>query len=247
MFSAFIVHKIPPHLAKDEFERKLEALVDEALPLPIVQKNLVKVEMIIQNEIADDHVGNFGFPPREEIVLVVLHSETREHLVELFEDPEVRKTFEKGKEWGLHSSSSAFSADLTPKIDNPAPENAVHLICLYNVPSTVSSDAHDQSFHQFMDGFVDVPACRKHFVRSEVWQSNNLLDDHIRGFGYSPAGPTFIHHAKLTDWDSALEMLKDPAAHTSVLDAGNNGEYFDLKKNAYVFSFHVVTKIDKST
>jgi hypothetical protein len=40
------MHKIPPHLSKTEFETKLEALFDETLQLPLVQKNLLKVEMV---------------------------------------------------------------------------------------------------------------------------------------------------------------------------------------------------------
>jgi hypothetical protein len=117
----------------------------------------------------------------------------------------------KSKEFELHGSSYAFSADVFAKIDNPKPQDGAHMICVYNVSSR--NDA--QEFHKFMGNFVQVPACRKHFVRSEVvsllpwrtlrglqtvrfqWQSNDVLEDHIRAFGYSPAEPTFIHHAKL--------------------------------------------------
>jgi hypothetical protein len=41
-----IVHKVPPHLTKHEFEGKLEALLDEVVLLPVVQKNVLKVEMV---------------------------------------------------------------------------------------------------------------------------------------------------------------------------------------------------------
>jgi hypothetical protein len=41
-----IVHKVPPHLAKHEFEGKLEALLDEVALLPVVQKNVLKLEMV---------------------------------------------------------------------------------------------------------------------------------------------------------------------------------------------------------
>jgi hypothetical protein len=40
------MHKIPPHLSKTEFETKLEALLDEALQLPLVQQNLLKLELV---------------------------------------------------------------------------------------------------------------------------------------------------------------------------------------------------------
>jgi hypothetical protein len=41
-----VMHKIPPYLSKNEFETKLEALIDNALQLPLVQENLFKVEMV---------------------------------------------------------------------------------------------------------------------------------------------------------------------------------------------------------
>jgi hypothetical protein len=40
------MHKIPPHLSKTEFETKLEALLDEALQLPLVQQSLLKLELV---------------------------------------------------------------------------------------------------------------------------------------------------------------------------------------------------------
>jgi hypothetical protein len=45
-FHFMVMHKIPPHLSKTEFETKLEALIDEALQLPSIQKNLLKIEMV---------------------------------------------------------------------------------------------------------------------------------------------------------------------------------------------------------
>jgi hypothetical protein len=41
-----IIHKIPPGISKEEFESKFEPLVDEAVQLPVVKKNLTKVELV---------------------------------------------------------------------------------------------------------------------------------------------------------------------------------------------------------
>ncbi|KAF8209070.1 hypothetical protein K438DRAFT_2012390 [Mycena galopus ATCC 62051] len=245
MFHVFIVHKIPSHSSKDEFEAKVEALVDEALLLPVVKNNLVKCEMIFQNDMADEHVGAFGFPLREPLVFVTLHSETPDALFEVLAAPEVRKIFAKGREWGLHDCSSGFSATVATKVDGPTPPNSLHLICVYNVPPELSTDEHNKKLEDFIDSFVEVLAVKKNWARFEMWQSNNLLEDHVQAFGYSASGPTFIHHARLENLDNALEMLKDPAAHKSVHESGNNGEHFDLKKNGYVFSGRVVTKIGR--
>ncbi|KAJ7910311.1 hypothetical protein B0H13DRAFT_1876846 [Mycena leptocephala] len=94
-FHVMGMHKIPPHLSKDEFETKLEALIDEAVKLPLVQRNLLKVEMvrcilifshptsrkfgdqIFQTDLMDEHVKPFGFPPREDVVFVEVQCEGR--------------------------------------------------------------------------------------------------------------------------------------------------------------------------
>ncbi|KAF7342588.1 hypothetical protein MSAN_02015500 [Mycena sanguinolenta] len=191
MFHAWIIHKAPHHLSKADFEAKMEALVDRAALLPIVQKNLVKLEMIFQNDAADDHIGAYGFPPKEPVVFDVLHSETPEQIYEIFAAAEVRELFAEGREWGLQSISSGFSASLDIKVDNPAPKDGAHLFVVYHVPPTLSSEEHDKRCHEFVESFVEIPACRKHLVRFEEWQSNNLLDNHMEAFGYSAAGPTF--------------------------------------------------------
>ncbi|KAJ7230348.1 hypothetical protein GGX14DRAFT_582910 [Mycena pura] len=247
MFHVMFIHKVPPGLSKDEFEFQLESLVDGMVQLPVVKKNLVKLDLIIQNEKVDEHTPKFGFQTREHVVFVAAQSETQEQFFEVLADPEVRKLVEKGKEFGLHSSTYAFSADVDAKIDNPAPEGNAHMICVYNVPSDTSDEKHDNTYHEWLENtFIRVPAVKKHFVRLEVWQSNNVLDDHIRAFGYSPAGPLFWHHARLDSWDSTFEMMTDSDAHNSVLESGNDGKDFALRQNGYVCACHVVTKLDKS-
>jgi hypothetical protein len=75
----------------------------------------------------------------------------------------------KGKEFGLHDSTYAFSADVDAKIDNPAPQDGAHMICVYNVPAHASSQKHDKIYHEYLNNdFIRVPAVKKHFVRFEV-------------------------------------------------------------------------------
>ncbi|KAJ7289829.1 hypothetical protein C8J57DRAFT_1278491 [Mycena rebaudengoi] len=241
-----IMHKIPPHIARHEFEGKLEALIDEVALLPVVKKNVHKVEMFFQEDGVDEHVKAFGFPPREPVVFVAIHCETADHFLATMAAPEFLEAYQKRKELGLQTYSSAFSAKVVAKIDNPAPQDAAHLVCVYNVPSHISSLPHDQKFEDFIDDFLSVPAVRKNFVRFEMWQPNNMLDDHIRAFGYPEATPTFIHHARLENWDSVEEMMTDAAARQNVLDAGDDGKHFNLKTDGYVFHARLLTKIDNS-
>ncbi|KAJ7896564.1 hypothetical protein B0H13DRAFT_2338295 [Mycena leptocephala] len=173
--------------------------------------------------------------------------QTVDHLIALLGDPETRQVIEKGKELGPPSGSYFFAADVVAKHDNPAPRDAAHLFCVYNVPPHVSSRKfeHDQNFEEFIDNFLAVPKVKKNFVRFEMWKHNNMVDDHIRALGYAEAGPIFIHHAIVENWDSALEMMEDPEAQQFVMNAGNAGRDFDLKTDGYVFHGRVVTKVDK--
>ncbi|KAJ6562218.1 hypothetical protein B0H19DRAFT_1233922, partial [Mycena capillaripes] len=210
-FYVIIIHKVPQHLSKKEFEDKVEAIVDAAVLVPLVQKNLLKVEMIFQTGKLDDHVEAFGFPPRENAVLLALQSETADQFSAVLKDPEVLEVFKKGKEFGLHNGSFGLAADVVPKIDNPTPRDRIHLICVYKASPNVSPD-HDQKFDAMLDNFVALPGLQKNVVNFEMWRNNKSLDDHIRAFGYSAAGSTFVQRADIANWDDALEFMKDVEA-----------------------------------
>jgi hypothetical protein len=47
-FHAFGIHKVPPGLSEKDFEAKLEAVVDRLLVLPLLQRNMPKLEMVRQ-------------------------------------------------------------------------------------------------------------------------------------------------------------------------------------------------------
>ncbi|KAJ7265240.1 hypothetical protein C8J57DRAFT_1511799 [Mycena rebaudengoi] len=193
-----IMHKIPRTLRGMSSRGKLEALIDEVALLPVVKKNIAVDGQFFQEDGVDEHVKAFGFPPREPVVFVAIHCETADHFLEwTMAAPEFLEAYQNRKELGLQTYSSAFSAKVVAKIDNPAPQDAAHLVCVYNVPPHISSLPHDQKFEDFIDDFLSVPAVWKNFVRFEIWQPNNMLDDHIRAFGYPEATPTFIHHARL--------------------------------------------------
>ncbi|KAJ7925451.1 hypothetical protein B0H13DRAFT_2314461 [Mycena leptocephala] len=234
-FHVMGMHKIPPHLSKDEFETKLEALIDEAVKLPLVQRNLLKVEVIFQTDLMDEHVKAFGFPPREDVVFVEVQCETVENVLALVGDAEVQKLVGNGQAFALHSNSYGFSAD-----------EAVHLICVYNVPPHLSTTQHDQKFEAFIDNFVAIPAVRKNYKRFEMALEAQYYAGRPRSHVWLLSSGAYICTSRLENWNNALEMMTDPEAQQFVFNAGNDGEDFDLKKHGYVFTGRVVTKIDKA-
>ncbi|KAK6988596.1 hypothetical protein R3P38DRAFT_3331936 [Favolaschia claudopus] len=233
IFHGFSMHRPPPYLSVDEFGCKVEALMDEVIGLPVVQANLVKLDIIFQTDIVGDRLtAAFGFPPREPAIFIVVQSE-------ILAAPEVRNVMAKGKEFGFYEGSSASATDLSSKVEAAVPEDGIHLFCVYNVPPELSAtEEHGPHFEAFIDDFLRVPAVKKIFLRFWKWQYNDSLDDNVRDFGYS-AGRTLLCYA-------VLEMMGDPIAQRFVLNSGAGGKHFDLKKHGYVFVGNVVKKLDKA-
>ncbi|KAK6987665.1 hypothetical protein R3P38DRAFT_3332491 [Favolaschia claudopus] len=231
LFHALFMHKVPDSMSTDDFERKLEGLIDELVTLPVVQQNLVKLNMILQNDKADEGRAAFGFPPREHAVYITAQSKVLASL-------EVRKVFDKAKDFELHSFTFGSSSSLSIYIDSPMPKNGVHLFCVYNLPFELSvTGEHNRSWDSFIDNFVRLPVVQDNFSKFEIWHYNDSLDDSVRDFGYTK-GRTILCH-------DVYELMTDPVAHELVLNSGDGGKQFDLKTHGYLFSARVVTKLDK--
>ncbi|KAK6978244.1 hypothetical protein R3P38DRAFT_500566 [Favolaschia claudopus] len=240
------MHKVPDSMSTDDFERKLEALIDEMVILPVVQENLFKLEMILQNDKVDDGCAAFGLPPREQAVFVIAQSKSIDQLRAVLAAPEVRKVYDKGKEFGLHSSTFGSAASLSIYIDSPMPKNAMHLFCVYNVPFELSvSEAHGRSWDVLIDNFVGLPVVQENFSKFEIWHHNDKLDDSVRDFGYTQGRMILCHDVYETE-ERMAKLMTDPVAQELILNSGDGGKQLDLKTHCYVFSGKVVTKVDKS-
>ncbi|KAJ7776248.1 hypothetical protein B0H16DRAFT_1506041 [Mycena metata] len=109
-FRAIATHKVPPHLSKEKFEGKVEALVDDVVALLSAQRHLLKLELLFWNKSVEDALQSLGFPPAEPHVITVAESETLEHLAELLRDEEVQRLAENAKD--LLNGASAWAADV---------------------------------------------------------------------------------------------------------------------------------------
>ncbi|KAK6981094.1 hypothetical protein R3P38DRAFT_2808378 [Favolaschia claudopus] len=235
---ALFMHKVPDSMSTDDFERKLEALIDEIVILPVVQENLVKLEMILQNNKVDDGCAAFGLPPREHAVFVMAQSK-------VLAASEVRNVYDQGKEFGLHGSSFGSAASLSIYIDSPMPKNGVHLFCVYNVPFELAiNEAHGRSWDVLIDNFVQLPVVQENFSKFEIWHYNDTFDDSVRDLGYTQ-GRTILCHDVFETEERMAKLMTDPVAQELVLNSGDGGKQLDLKTHCYVFSGKVVTKVDK--
>ncbi|KAJ7738326.1 hypothetical protein B0H16DRAFT_1465778 [Mycena metata] len=82
-FQFIAIHRKPPGLSIREFETKVESFMDDLAALPIVQKNILKFEMMtqIQNEPLDDYIKLWGYPLKESVVIIALQCESADHYI----------------------------------------------------------------------------------------------------------------------------------------------------------------------
>ncbi|KAJ7931072.1 hypothetical protein B0H13DRAFT_1858294 [Mycena leptocephala] len=99
---------------KEEFEAKLEGIIEVAL-LPLIQKNVLKIEM---NDQLDDYAKASAISLAEPIVLVMAQSESADQFIRVLRDSAVQKVFECDKEFGLYGGTCAFGVDVVPKVDS---------------------------------------------------------------------------------------------------------------------------------
>ncbi|KAK6981093.1 hypothetical protein R3P38DRAFT_455495 [Favolaschia claudopus] len=245
VFYAMGIHRAPASASVPEFERLMESIVDEAMQLPLVQEKLLKVDMIFQTDKGDEHTPAFGLGTRTPAIILVIATQTLENIRELMALPEVRKLFQKGKDFG--NQSSTFIYTKVPKIDRPAPDNGVDMVFVYDGPLELTTGQnHMREFDEFMSGFVQLPAIQRNFVRLEMWQSMDIIDQEARDFGYSTESRPTLYYAKLKDLDAAKEMMSDPATQGYFASAADGRQQFDPKKYGYAFVANVVTKLDNT-
>ncbi|KAK7046194.1 hypothetical protein R3P38DRAFT_3420716 [Favolaschia claudopus] len=168
---------------------------------------------------------------------------TPENIGKVLASPELRKKFQKGKDFGNQSSFFAYSK--VRKIDCPAPDNGLQMVFVYDPPLELeTSPNHIREFDDFMRGFMLLPTIQKHFARLEMWQSTDILDQDVRDFGYSTESRPALYCATLKDLDAAKQMMSDPATQRYFAGAAEGRQQLDLKKCGYWFIANVVTKLD---
>ncbi|KAF7354108.1 hypothetical protein MVEN_01098200 [Mycena venus] len=239
------IHKVPSHLSKEDFEAKYVALLDEFLLMPQFERNLLKLEIMFQNDRFDEHLGSYGVPPREPVLVATAELESFDNLLAILSDTEVQQKIKHAEDFGLQSGASAFSIDVESKIERDSPLSVgdrVHIMAIYKVPGGMSTEQYGKGHGTFLEDYAAIPAVQNNLVKLEKWTQNNALDEHLHMVGYSRPEPTFIIHGELETWKNVVEF-QDAESRKVALTANEN---FGLYTQACVFTADVVTKLDKS-
>ncbi|KAF7350047.1 hypothetical protein MVEN_01306400 [Mycena venus] len=244
--SCFIgIHKAPPNLSREEFEAKAGAVADAIVALPVVQKNLLKLEMITQNTLMDKHMNVFGLPEPAPTVVMSFEYESLENLDEMLKDPTLQKVFEESDDFGFRKYATAFAADVFTKVEAPGVTAGVTVIAIFACPPQFSVDQLGQKFGELMDKIAaqPTPSPLSHY---SLWLQNDAVDKHLQALGYPAPKPLIVARAE----SEHLDHMKEICEHSEVLRLAKEtvqefGYHRDSDNPAEscCFSADVVTKI----
>ncbi|KAF7354238.1 hypothetical protein MVEN_01111600 [Mycena venus] len=244
LFEVIAIHRVPAHLPKEEFEGKLEALIDQLLLLPIFKQNILKLQILLQNDRFDEYLESYECPPREPLAVVKVQAETIDNIMAIMNDLEVQKMVKRAEDFGLPSATCAFGIDVERTMDRVSCVEAadrVHLVCIYKVPENISAEEYSRGFESFTETFPGVPTIQENFVKFEKWLPNNVLDDHLHGVGYSRPDPTFLLHVEFESWENVI-AFQNADSRKPVLAANRD---FNLNTRACGFTADLVTKHER--
>ncbi|KAJ7115673.1 hypothetical protein C8R44DRAFT_793144, partial [Mycena epipterygia] len=200
------IHPAPAHLAKAEFEQKMDAQMDVYVTAPAVKKNTLKVEMLIPNSNLDMHAQALGFPAPHPTAIVIQHWESEEQMLETSSDPTVMKVVADGTpHLGFDGAGSCvFHADVVRKIDLPSDQDSVYGFITHPVPAHLSKAQFQQKADALLDAFIAVPAVKKGALKIEMFVPNSNLDNHVQEWGLPAPHPTVLF---VGEWKSLEELL----------------------------------------
>ncbi|KAJ7742941.1 hypothetical protein DFH07DRAFT_1063617 [Mycena maculata] len=236
------IHKVPAHLSKEEFERQIQALVDALVAVPVVQANLLKVEILLQNNELDSHLKALGFPEPGPTVVCAVEYASEEHFVYIVQNTEVQKLLAGAQEFGYHEEANVFSADVVTKIDTYTPKDRVHIICICKVPPKMSKERFSQKMEAFMDRTLTHPMVERNVLKYTMWVQNNIIKDHVQALAFPVPEPTVVVRVESENWGRFMELVQDPDFQLIFADTMQD---FPFHIGGCCFSADVVTKIDE--
>ncbi|KAJ7203662.1 hypothetical protein GGX14DRAFT_570113 [Mycena pura] len=234
------IHKAPPNLSREEFERKAGELGDAIAALPVAQKNLLKLDIISQNTLIDEHMKGVGLPvPAPTVVMSAEY--------EMLKDPALQRLFTESDDFGFRKHATAFAADVFTIVDAPDVTADLHVICVYYCPPQISVDVFGQKMKELMEHIAS-QSIRDNFSHYSLWLQNDAVDRHLQELGYPAPKPLLVVRAD----SKHLDHMKEIFEHSEVSRLLNEGirdlgfhRDGDDPTEASCFSADIATKLSK--
>ncbi|KAJ6548585.1 hypothetical protein B0H19DRAFT_1265399 [Mycena capillaripes] len=241
------IHKAPPNLSREEFERKAGELGDAIAALPVSQTNLLKLDIISQNTLMDEHMKEVGLPVPAPTVVMSAEYESLDHLDAMLKDPALQKLFADSDDFGFRKHSTAFAADVYTVVDAPDVTAGLHVICVYCCPPQFSADLFGQKMKELMENIAS-QSIGDNFSHYSLWLQNDAVDKHLQALGYPAPKPLLVvradsehldHMKEIFEHSEVARVLKD-----GIRDLGFHRDSDDPTETC-CFSADVATKINK--
>jgi len=224
----------------------MEALVAAVVALPVVQKNVVKYQIISANSSFDEHIKEFGMPASapQHIALLVAESETPEQMLEISRDPQLQSLVAAAEEMNPERGASIFSAHVVEKLNKPGRDHKDNLrvVGLFKVPQHLTPAQHAEKFEALVDSIVAHPTIQKHMLGYTMWMPNNTMNPSIQTMRIPASERTCVLILEAENWERAVEIAKD--ADVAKLIAGGHQDFGFLTESTS-FSADFVTILDK--
>ncbi|KAF7365688.1 hypothetical protein MVEN_00442500 [Mycena venus] len=107
------IFKIPAHLSEEQYHKKIDAMTNDFLAVPVAQKHLVKYSKWVKNDSFVDELKRWKYPDAERVVVLMLEWDDLDSMKEVLTHEQIQKVIAGAKEdLGLHIDSNCFSADV---------------------------------------------------------------------------------------------------------------------------------------
>ncbi|KAJ7800903.1 hypothetical protein B0H14DRAFT_2897706 [Mycena olivaceomarginata] len=236
--------KAPPNVSKETLETEITSLVDSILALPIAQKNYLKLEIIFQRELANQHIQGLGLPEAPPSVWVMAECASEAHFAELYEDATFAALIEE-KHKTLYKdrlTANACFVDLRTKIDSPTTTSCTRVMAAYQRPDHLSSAEYHTKMEALLEKISAHPVVKKAFQKYYLWIPNDTLDAKLRDLGFPEPDPMVLFWAETENDERMAEVLTHPEFKDHMRDAIRD---LHLHIESSVFFANVVTKIEK--
>ncbi|KAJ7766088.1 hypothetical protein B0H16DRAFT_1717318 [Mycena metata] len=243
------IHKPPLNLSREEFERKASALGDAIAALPIAQNNLLKLDIIFQNTLMDEHMKGVGLSIAAPTVVMSAEYESLDHLqrARVLKDPALKKLLTESDDFGFRKHATAFAADVYSAVDAPDITAGLHVICVYSCPPQFSADVFGQKMKELMENIAS-QSIRDKLSHYSLWLQNDAVDKHLQALGYPAPKPLLVVRADSEHLDHMKEIFEHSDVSRllkeGIRDLGFHRDS-DNPTEAHCFSADIATKISK--
>ncbi|KAF8188871.1 hypothetical protein K438DRAFT_965727 [Mycena galopus ATCC 62051] len=243
-FCVIGIYRAPDHSSREEFEKNMAKLMHDIKVLPVAQNNVLKLNIIYQNEKLSESIQGMGLPDAPTTVLVTGECETAEHLVEYIRDPSIAELIAKAEPF-LHGKACAFSADVATKIDRlqGTRRETCNGIFIFKVPSHMEVEDYHGKIGSMVDTFAELPVAQEHMVKHTIWFQNDIVAPELQGtWRFPEAERTVVVMLECDTWDSMNQILTHEEVKRIIGDAMKD---FGLHVESNCFSATVDTLVYK--